>query len=267
MNELLQNKRMYFETSAVNYMYNEVFLKNGFDPEKTGKVNERRNCQWLISDITLWEIFLTKDKKLRDSLFDFSKLLFHKQLIMSPEELIVKFIDNGCPILENGFEFYSNGVFAPEWYKSCTIPDYYFEPADYDSFRNYAANIRNIGKSSLKLGKLETNSKNNSNPFIVDLDGKKIEISGKKRHSEEVFNKAFMDNIYNKLISEYNNKTNENIQYVLVSMNVALTILCYGTGINRNIIDAFWNRIGVYNPYKRLLYTANNYLNVFLEDL
>jgi len=71
--EIVKNmsERFYFETSAVNFLY-ELFSKDKkHSSVKTKALQLSKGRKCYISTVTLWEIFKTKDENLRYDLYDF----------------------------------------------------------------------------------------------------------------------------------------------------------------------------------------------------
>src|ERR1035437_7643512 len=122
---------IYFETSAANYLFDNVFSRPDCSSIKTKNLQKQKGSKWYISNITLWEIFLTKNEKRRYDLFDFSRCLFYDYLIPSPEEIIINYIKGGCPIIEKRYELKSESLFAKEWTMACKNLNYAFQPDRY----------------------------------------------------------------------------------------------------------------------------------------
>lgn len=102
---------VYFETSAINR-----FAKNRTvaDAIATKELRRNKRRRWVVSIVSLWEIFLTTQEDERAQLIDFSRFLFDENLISSPEELVVNFVDAGCPLHERKYPLVSRGVMVRE---------------------------------------------------------------------------------------------------------------------------------------------------------
>lgn len=85
----------YFETSAVNYLMDN--MSNG-DAIETKKLQLIKNRDWCLSPMTLLEILQTSDYGHRDQIISFSRRLFSEELLASPEETIIHYIQRGFPL-------------------------------------------------------------------------------------------------------------------------------------------------------------------------
>ena len=91
------DKNIYFETSAVNHMA-ELFTWR--DAVATKERQAEKGNKYYLSPVTIWEILLTSDHHKRETLIFYCQHLFHEELAASPSELIVEYINNGCPNIE-----------------------------------------------------------------------------------------------------------------------------------------------------------------------
>lgn len=241
-------RNIYFETSAVNYLFDNVFSNPEISSIETRKLQLRKERKWYISSITLLEIFLTKDEDRRYNLFDFSRCLFYDYLIPSSEELIVKYIQKGCPKFETPYELKSNSLFAKEWALACKNRDYAFQP-DLDTLELYTKHLRFLGEYFIKTRKgyvLKPNLAIENAP--MKLDG------------------AFLKYIFNELLKYYNDNPSEEEKYYLnISVHVTFIILCCGIGFDKQTIENFWNKDRNIEPLERLELTVKNYPDVFFR--
>lgn len=241
-------KRIYVETSGVNYLFDNIFNNGDFGTIETKKLQIRKGRKWQISNITLWEIFLTKDENRRYALFDFSRCFFYDHLISSPEEIIVNYIKNGCPINETQYELTSCSIFSKEWYNACKNLDYAFQP-DREQINAYAKHFRFIGEYFVKKSK-----------------GYSLKTSNYFDEESERITCAFLEYIYNQLIKNYGEKIDEDAKYfIIVSMNITMIILCYGIGYDQATIENFWNIYRKNEPLERLDFAVNNFPAIFFR--
>ena len=173
----------YFETSAVNYLFGNLFNDNRFSTVKKKRLQLSKRRKWYISSIVLWEIFLSKNKKRKNQLFDFSRTLFYDYLIPSPEEIIINYINSGLPLIEKKYLLRSKSIFAKEWEKACKDFDYFFAP-DENQVAEYTKHLRFIGKYFTKTSKgysLKSYSDLDSisskiDSFFLTMCGKKLRM-------------------------------------------------------------------------------------------
>lgn len=236
----------YFETSSVNYLLDNLFSKPEYSSIKTKKLQLRKRRKWYISNITLWEIFLTNNVERRKELFDFSRCLFYKDLMPSIEELLVNYINNGLPIVETRYKLKSNSLFSKHWKKSCRNRAYFFEP-NISDLKKHTEYYRFLGKYFIK--------KNNG--FILNFN-EKISIDGK----ELELNKT--ESSFKKLISEFSEKEFKELeQYLYLAFDLTLIIFCYGINFNQQITESYWKKIGVENPNDRIEYVVEKIPDIF----
>jgi len=92
-----RNKNIYFETSAVNHMAGMFKWR---DAVATKERQTEKGNRYYLSSVTIWEILLTSDHHKRENLIFYCQHLFHDELAASPSELIVEYINAGCPTVE-----------------------------------------------------------------------------------------------------------------------------------------------------------------------
>jgi hypothetical protein len=241
-------QRLYFETSGVNYLYDKVFDNSEISSVKTKQLQIQKGRKWQISIVTLWEIFLTTNQERRYDLFDFSRSLFHDTLICSPEEIIINYINNGCPNFETQYDLNSMSLFSKEWILACSNPNYFFEP-DRVQLEAYTEHLRFVGNYFVKTSK----------GYILnssfDLDNSSTKLDG-----------AFLQYIYNKIVNRYGEETNNDFKrYVIYSIQVVLMTLCYGIGCDQQTIETFWNKDRRIEPLERLDIASEKYPEIFFR--
>jgi len=241
-------RSIYFETSAVNYLFDNVFNKRDFSSIETKKLQLQKQRRWYISIITLWEIFLTKDQDRRYNLFDFSRCLFYDFLIPSPEEIIINYIKSGCPEREAPYEFKSQSLFAKEWAFACKNLDYEFQP-DREQIESYTHHFRFIGEYFLKVKK-----------------GYRLRPLYASNEASNKINSAYLQHIFKYLLEIHGGTPDENEKhFIAVSLQLTMIILCYGIAFDQLTIEAFWNKDKQMEPLERLEYTIKHYPDIFFR--
>lgn len=205
-------ERLYFETSAVNYLYDNIFSNSEYGSLATRELQISKDRYWHISHVVLIEIFMTKNKERRDNLFDFSRCLFCDKLISSPEELIINYIENKCPKLESKYNISSKSLFSAEWMLASNNLDYYFEPdindlnARVKIFQTLSTVIIKGFKNSNRMFNLKiTKSKNN------DLTS------------------CFIQYIKNEVCNYFEIDDEQTFKYAEISLAITTILLCYWT--------------------------------------
>ncbi|MGI6757284.1 MAG: hypothetical protein ACOX32_05160 [Bacteroidaceae bacterium] len=241
-------KRIYFETSSVNYLSDLIFRNPNFGSLATKKLQIEKGRKWQISNVTLWEIFLTKDENRRYDLFDLSRCLFYDTLICSPEEIIINYIKAGCPVIENQYELDSKALFSNEWSLACKNLDYAFQP-DRGQLEDFTKHLRFLGEYFVKTNKGFSLKRFN------DFDSVSDKING-----------AFLKSIFDKLAKEYDRPLDdEDKNYIGYSLQMVMIILCFGIGFDQPTIENFWNKNKKTEPLERLEIAANNFPSIFFR--
>lgn len=241
-------KRFYFETSSVNYLADLIFSSPNFGSLATKKLQIEKGRKWQISNVTLWEIFLTKDENRRYDLFDLSRCLFYDTLICSPEELIVNYIKSGCPKIEEQYELDSKALFAKEWTLACKNLDYAFQP-DGELLENFTKHFRFLGEHFVKSSK----------GYILKPINELDEVSAK-------IGSSYLKYIYERILKQCTNKINDDIRnYIGYSMQVVMIILCFGIGYDQQTIEKFWNINREIEPLERLELCVDRFPEIFFR--
>lgn len=241
-------KRIYFETSSINYLSDLIFSNPNFSSLATKKLQIEKGRKWQISNVTLWEIFLTKDEKRRYDLFDLSRCLFYDSLICSPEEIIINYIQSGCPVVENQYELDSKALFSQEWLTACKNLDYAFQP-DRGQLEEFTTHVRFMGDYFIKTGK------GYSLKTINHLDDVSDKING-----------AFLKSMLDKLIGQFSRPVNDEVKNSIgYSLQVVMIILCYGIGFDQPTIENFWNKDKKTEPLERLEIAVNDFPDIFFR--
>jgi len=240
--------RIYFETSSVNYLSDLIFSNPNFGSLAFKKLQIEKGRKWQISNVTLWEIFLTKDEDRRFNLFDLSRCLFYDSLICSPEEIIVNYIKGGCPIVEKQYELESKALFSNEWWNACKNFEYAFQP-DREQLEEYTSHLRLMGEYFVKT------SKGYSLKTTNQLD----EVSDK-------INGAFLKSMLDKLIAQYEGPVEEEDKiYIGFCLQVVMIIFCYGIGFDQPTIETFWNKDTKTEPLERLEIAVIKFPDIFFR--
>lgn len=231
----------YFETSAVNKFFENRTIE---DAIATKQLQKEKGRKWRISVVTLWELFLTNEKEKHLKLFDFCRCLFDEYLMPSPEELIVNYLNSGCPIYEKKYPLISKSLMAYHWEKATLDKTFYFKPSKEDlHIRTHIWRMH--GK-------------------FIDNIIRKVEIIHSDKDPKE-FTEVFIQEIYEslnrvkhtKIIDEQTEKTTK------IAIFNAMIILCWATLFNQNYIEQFWATKQIDIPKDRARYIAKNYPELF----
>jgi hypothetical protein len=243
------SERCYFETSAVNFLYQLFSKDEKHSSVKTKALQVSKGRKWYISTVTLWEIFKTKDEKLRYDLYDFSRCLFYDHLIKSHEEIIVNYLKSGCPVVEEPYclDASDSCLFAKEWRTACKDVRFVFQP-DRDQLDQRTEHMQFFGKYFFKLQNGYTLRSYNE---LIDQSYHYLGIR--------------LNSLIEVLFNEFENITDEQKQYIAVVFHVAVFILCYGITLNHQIVESFWISIGIPEPKARVEAMVENFKSAFFR--
>jgi len=238
----------YFETSAVNYLFDNVYNDEKFSSVKTRQLQILKNRQWQISNVVLWEIFLTKDETRKHNLLDFSRSLFYESLMPSPEELILGYIAKDCPINEDRFPLVSKSLLANHWKIACNDYNYWFniEEKQIENITNHLRNVNRIFNK--KYNGFELKNIRDYNTISDKIDT------------------ILLKSLFKRLVSLFRKDPDEKeMQFISISFQLTMILLCYGIGIDFQLIESFWNRDRKTEPLERLGITIEKYPDVFFR--
>lgn len=232
---------VYFDTSAINRLAKDRSIE---DAIATKELQREKGRRWLISIISLWEIFLTKNEEKRAWLINFSRFLFDDNLIASPEEIIVNFVNAGCPVYERKYPLISQGLMAKEWLEACRNKEYLFHPSKQDlKFRTYV--WRMYGK------------------FIDGIIRNKSIITSKEIPRD--LNEVFINEIYESLDwvneNKYIDKETESV--IRIAIFYSMIIFCWGILFDQITVEQFWKKKGIEEPRDRVRFLARNFPELF----
>lgn len=131
----------YIETSAINYLCDHI---EEHDALATRKLQKSKGRLWLMSPVTFFEMSLTRDEDRRDQVLGFAQHLLHDELIASPEELIVRFIERGCPLIDPNSNLKSTMPLADAWRRVANVSDETFNLSQ-EVIQQAANALRHIG--------------------------------------------------------------------------------------------------------------------------
>lgn len=231
-------EHIYFETSAMNYFFDNRTIADAIATKAFQNINGRG---WYISPVVLWEMLLTTNENRRENLLYFSQHLFQEDLLPSLEELIVKYIESGCPHEQTRYPLISQGFFSEPWRDICQIKEktLYF---DHEYFVDKTRIVRDIVKNIHHFIKYQS----------IDLSNNYQAVSHQLAIQEilDRFN----------LVPDELKDTPEAIKHFRLVVFYILLILCIGMSLDNSVIEDFWNKAGVRrNVKERMEYIFVSY--------
>ncbi|MDO4226701.1 hypothetical protein [Neisseria sp.] len=236
-------KRIYFETSAMNYFFDNHTIA---DAIATKAFQNMKGRGWYLSPVVLWEVLLTTNEDRRENLLYFAQHLYQEDLLPSPEELIVKYIESGCPVVQKRYPLISKGIFSEPWREICQVKEktLYFE---YESLSEKTKIIRSAVKYLHDFFKFQS----------IDLSGNHQTVS-QQLAIQEILNK------FNLVPQEFKNVPEAINHYRLVVFYILL-ILCIGISLDNQVIEKFWSKMGIENIAQRIEYIFESYPDLVLR--
>lgn len=231
----LSNRNFYFETSAVNYLVDRFGWNDALATK--GLQNSKGNL-WYLSPITLWEILLTSNKVRREKIIFFCQHLFHDQLINSPSEFIINYINAGCPLIENKYDFHSKLALNETWKNICDNKRLTFV-YDYAALKGQ---MQQLQKFSKQLDKI-------INRVVLDITVSDDELSLQQ----------FINYFYRQVKDELKYHDPDYHKVIKISILLIFYILCLEVDIDNTPIKKFWLSKGINHSIERLFYIMGNH--------
>lgn len=230
-------KRIYFETSALNSFAEK---HNVQDAIATKAFQNTRGKGWYLSPVVLWEVLLTSKEEEREKLIHFAQHLFEPDLLPSPEELAIRYIEAGCPVVEREYHLSSNGTFSAAWRDICSIKGktLIFDPELIDLKTKTLREIGRLLHEFFKFGELDISEK----PGVAGLQ---VSI----QQLLERFN----------VIPEELKEIPEAVRHFRLVAFYIVLILCAGTSIDGQIVEDFWNRKSIFRIEERIEFVFSRY--------
>lgn len=230
---------MYFETSAVNYLVDNLRIQ---DAIATRSRQLAKGNKWYLSPVVFWEIFLTSDDKRRDQIIFFSQHLFYNELLKSPAEIIVDYIERGLPDTLFYKEFHSETTVAQIWRNAAGNPSVTF---------NFDKEVLNHWTNYIKRASKKIDAIVNNIVFSVELE-----------KEEELIN-VVINSAYQGVGEEVKQKGIPEIQKLVILF--ILYYLCIGIDLDSQSVESFWRRKPVKNKSDRLDFLISNYPELLIR--
>ncbi|WP_421868051.1 hypothetical protein [Motiliproteus sp.] len=229
-------KIWYFETSAVNYLMD---IMSAHDAVETKKIQLLKGRDWCISPVTLLEILQTSDPERRREIVEFAQCLFSSELLASPEETIIHYINQGFPSEEKRVRLSSQSLLADVWRDTST--NYKEINVDVEQLKN-----RNkILKSFTKMIHQVINGKDN------------IIIPTSENESFNYSLEAWLNSL--EFIKNDSPYTQELRTIFKLSIVYLILLICCHVGPGQEITNRLWEKIGIDKTKCRINYALSNW--------
>lgn len=229
--------RVYFDTSAVNYMSRRISLD---DAVHTKAFQEVRGRQWLLSPVAIFEMLNTSDEIRREELIFFSQQLFHDELLPSPEELLVDFIQEGCPERCRRDSLLSNAPMAKVWKNLCKDRrrTFVFDP------EQLRTKIQVISQFTRDIHKISRSR----NILLAP-------------HIPQVQTDITLEGLLNSLpwIADNHALSSKHRTIYKIALYYMVVLLCAEAGVDPAPLQRFWKAVGVSETAERATYLLENH--------
>ena len=210
------------------------------DAIATKAFQEVRGRKWVISPIAIWEILLTNDDERKEEIIYFSQHLFHNELMPSPEEMIIKYIEQGCPKVEKQRTLISEAAIAEIWRDLCKTPQktFIYDRDDLKKKNKLIVDINN------KLHKIIRNS-----DLTIDLG------------NDTLLHGVSLERMVNSLswVKAGEHISQEDRKIYKLSIFYMLIMLCSEVGVDPLSTQKFWSKLGIDDTAERAYYLIKNY--------
>lgn len=232
--KLKKGKIIYLETSAINHL---AQISSEADAIATKKYHIKQGNTLLVSVVSIWEILMTSDDTKRENLIFYMQSALYNKLIFSPSELIINFIEAGCPEYEPIKSTFTNLPIGKVWEDICQ--------------NNKKTFVFNYGELKTRTKSIQKLLKR------IDRTIKETVLDTEENKSKE---KKFADSVYNNLaLSKAKDISKEDEKIFKLSIIFISVVLCAGIGFDNTPIEDFWSKIGISNTQKRLIYICEHY--------
>lgn len=227
---------IYFETSAVNEL-SRVLTRESASRLRLDLASN--NVYWHISPIVLWELMLTGDQLVREQVIVIGQHLFAPTLLPSPEELIVNYINSGCPVVEPFYNLESCGEFAYHWKEICSVKEKTID-CDRTQLRKRTDALRSLTRTYIQFHR--------SAEAPRPIDASKSELS-------------IADPI--PVIDAYGlrrgDESEGEVKHLCLVVLLILSVLCAGITVDSEVIEKFWEDKGIISIVDRIDYVFSNF--------
>lgn len=221
-------QRVYLETSAVNHFLSEM---NGQGAESTRRLQLSKGRCWFISTTVIWELLLMKRRQDLDICLFLSSYLFDENLLKSGAEIILDYIEQGCPSYQE-LEPFTKSKIGPLWTRACKDRSFYFYIED-PNFFNMTSHLKKISKCFRYI----TYDRKFKHP-LIDAEIKSIA--------------SFLDSVYSE---QFTDEVKPVVKWLrMISLLLLLIQICLCLDITGDAIQSFWVNKKIEDPFERLYY-------------
>ncbi len=224
----------YLETSAVNYLVDRFGWNDGI---VTKALQNTKGNIWYLSPVSFWEILLTSDPERREQIIFFCQHTFHEKLLGAPSELIMHYINEGCPLVEARYDFTSKLELAQTWSNLCQDKQKTFI-FDHVKLKERTKIFQKLSKQLHKI----------IHRVVLDIT----------IQDEELMHQLLIQHYYERIKGDLKYHDPEYHKVVKISILLIFYILCLEVDLDNLPYKEFWKKIKIKKPLNRLEYTMRN---------
>ena len=231
-------EKWYFETSALNHFAKSHDYQDAIATKAHQLLKGRL---WVISPVCIWEILATQDEFERERLIFIAQNLFDENLLPGPGELILKFIFQGCPLVEKRRELKSESDLAETWKNlvGCNQKTFVF---DKGQLNEALSNLKDLNRRIFSLAR-------NEPEYFED--------------SSESDLLVLLDTTISAIGDEHKLPAGVDSKIVLrISLYYLICAVCAGAGLEMPVINKLWEQRGIKDPIDRYYYVIKNFPEV-----
>lgn len=209
------------------------------DAVETKELQLLKGRDWCISPVTLLEILQTSEPERRNEIVEFAQCLFSSELLASPEETIIHYINQGFPSEEKKVRLYSQSLLANVWRDTTTNHKYINIDIEQLKYRN------KLLKSFTKMIHQVINGNDN---IIIPTS------------ENESFNYS-LETWLNSLdfIKNTPPYTKEIRTIFKLSILYLILLICCHVGPDQDTTNSLWKKIGIDKTKCRINYALSNW--------
>jgi hypothetical protein len=210
------------------------------DAIQTKSLQEMKGRDWCISPMTLIEILQTSCPEKRDKIIHFSQRLFNRELLASPEEIIINYINNGFPKEEPRYRLKSNSAFGNIWRDVVDNPEKQIF-IDIDELKAKAKAIKSFSKNLHKII-------NNDDVIILpNNENEHLEYSLESMLNELTF------------IKEDEPYSAQQRKCYKIAIYYLMVLVCCQAGPSPECSNVLWEKLGIHCTAGRITYALKNW--------
>lgn len=226
---------IYFETSAINHLHQIMSFE---EAEVLSKFITTKGNHYRISSLVFWEVLLTADDTQRERLILFLQHFAPYPPIVAPEELIIKWLQQGCPLVEPRRQLETQTQISKVW-----------------------ADIHSDKRKTFVLDRQELATRLN---LLRKLGHSLRRAILRPKEKDELLGVVIM-NVIDPLVKnlsfvkENDQVAEEELDLFRISTFFVLMIFCGNLSLENEIVDTFWKDEGISDDENKLIYFLEKY--------